>query len=64
MSERPRPMQLVREARAATRKADLDLAVEEGRLHVRQMTPAERKASDVRRHARAAEGAGRSRRSY
>jgi hypothetical protein len=57
-------MQLVREARAAQRKIDLDLAVSEGRLQVRQMTAAERAVSDLRRGERAAENAGRSRRSY
>ena len=50
------------DARSSKRREEMRAAIAEGRLKVRQMTPAERKAADARHAAAEARAAGRSKR--
>lgn len=50
VTKRPTMRQL-NDVRNAERRADMQLAIAEGRLTVRQMTPSERSESDARRAA-------------
>jgi hypothetical protein len=58
----PRPSQKdLAAARKAARQEDMNAAIAQGRLVVRQMTPAEREQSDARRAAAELRNIGRMR---
>ena len=52
-------MRQLSDARMNTRREEIQVAIAEGRLTVRQMTPRERRKSDARRSAHAEERAAR-----
>ena len=63
-SNRP-TMRALAEAKNVEARREMEAAIDEGRLSVRQMTPAERKAADARRAVRAGEREARAKqRSY
>lgn len=58
MANRPTMRELAEE-RTRHQRAEMQEAIDEGRLTVRQMTPKERRAADARRAAAGAERAAR-----
>lgn len=58
MANRPTMRELAEE-RTRHQRAEMQEAIDDGRLTVRQMTPQERKAADARRAAAGAERAAR-----
>ena len=53
MTPRRPTMRQLRDERSRKRRADMEIEIASGRLTVRQMSPSERAASDVRRVAHA-----------